>query len=270
MPDPEPSHRHSIFFGAKRLLESLPKVATGLVGLSGFAYFIGWAYARTYFAHFGASWILSELPILTVLGYSWWPVLILLFYAYLGVTDLAEIEGDKPVQDSVRFRLSIASLNYGRWVFIVIVIADVLLGLFGFPRLARYLSLVSILLVFAMATSAVEILVFRLSNPAAKFDLPFVGVTYAIILLGFYLAPILMGRNAALQDRTPTGSSLPVVVLRNDPSAEHFLLFSSGDRFYVFPPEDGTKYPAIEIVSTSEIQTIQRRNLSHPKTTSNP
>jgi len=61
----------SIFEGAKHLLQGLPKVAAGVVGLSGFAYLIGWVYARSYFSVFGAEWLTTEISVLTLMGYSW-------------------------------------------------------------------------------------------------------------------------------------------------------------------------------------------------------
>jgi len=88
----------SIFVGAKRLFQGLPKAASATIGLSGIAYFIGWLYGRSYFSNFGAKWLASEVPLLTMIGYSWWPVIIVIFYAYLGFTDLAEIENEKKLK----------------------------------------------------------------------------------------------------------------------------------------------------------------------------
>ncbi len=188
----------SIFEGAKHLLQGLPKVAAGIVGLSGFAYLIGWVYARSYFSVFGAEWLTTEIPVLTLLGYSWWPVVVVLFFAYLGITDLAEVENKGSVENSHRFKTSLRVFNNGRWVFIVLVITDIVIGMMGYPSLARILSFFTVIIVVAMATSALEILAFRLSKPDLQISLPIVTLTYAIIFFGFYCAPIQMGRNAAL------------------------------------------------------------------------
>jgi hypothetical protein len=116
----------SIFDGTKRLLRGIPQVAAGIVGLSGFAYIIGWVYAQSYFSVFGAKWLITEIPVLTLMSYSWWPVIVVLFFVYLGLTDLAEIESKGSVV--------------------------------GYPTLARILSFINVVIVVAMATSAFEML----------------------------------------------------------------------------------------------------------------
>lgn len=255
----------SIFFGAQRLVGTVPKVVAGLIGLGSFAYIVGWFYARSYFSEFGASWILSDVPVLTVLGYSWLPVIIVLFFGYLGVTDLAETESKAEVKDSKRFRASISVFNHGRWVFVILALANPLVVFFGFLPLASFLSMASVFVTVAMATSAIEILVVRLSRTDLKIDLPIAYLSYAIIAFGFYVAPSQMGRNAALLDKLATSSSLPRVYLRSDEKDEYRLLFSSGERFYVFPSDHDTEFPPIRITSPADIKYIQRRIKSELK-----
>lgn len=249
----------SIFEGAKHLLQGLPKVAAGVVGLSGFAYLIGWVYARSYFSVFGAEWLTTEIPVLTLMGYSWWPVVVVLFFAYLGITDLAEVENKGSVEDSHRFKTTLRVFNYGRWVFIVLIIADIVIGMMGYPSLAVILSFFSVIIVIAMAASAFEILAFRLSKPDLQINLPIVTLTYAIIFFGFYCAPTQMGRNATLQDKDLKTSSLAFVVLRDEPTKEYRLLMAAGERFYIFSTKNESKYPPIQIVTPSQIQLVQKR-----------
>lgn len=259
MDNKEIQSTQTIFDGANRLLHGIPKVAAGIVGLSGFAYIIGWVYAQSYFSVFGAKWLVTEIPVLTLVGYSWWPVIVVLFFAYLGITDLADIESKSGVEDSRRFKTTHGVLNYGRWVYVAVTIADVIIGMIGYPTVARILSFISMVLVVAMATSAVEILAFRLSKPSFEINLPIVYLTYAIIFFGLYLAPTQMGRNAALQDKAPESLSLPFVVLRDDPTKVFKLLMSSGERFYIFPIKYDSAYPPIQIVTSSQIQSVQER-----------
>jgi len=259
MNNKETQSKQSIFDGAKRLLHGIPKVAAGIVGLSGFAYIIGWVYAQSYFSVFGAKWLITEIPILTLMGYSWWPVIVVLFFVYLGITDLAEIESKGSVEDSRRFKMTCGVLNYGRWVFIAIVIADLIIGEIGYPALARILSFISVVIVIAMATSAFEILAFRLSRPSLQVSLSIVYLTYAIISFGLYFAPTQMGRNAALQDKDPETLSLPFVALRDEPTKVFKLLMSSGERFYIFPTKYDSTYPPIQVVMASQIQSIQKK-----------
>lgn len=46
----------------RRIIEQAPKVLAGLLVISGVAYLAGSVYTRSYFAEFGASWILDEVP----------------------------------------------------------------------------------------------------------------------------------------------------------------------------------------------------------------
>jgi hypothetical protein len=255
----EPDLRQSIMFGAKRLLNSLPKLATGIIGLSGFAYIVGWAYAQAYFSTFGASWVQADLPILTLVGYSWWPLVIVLFFAYLGITDLAETERETILENSRRLKATVFVVNYGRWIFIALSIADLLIANLGYPTVARILSIVNVFVIVALATSTIELLVFRLGKPDVKISLHLVSLTYLIIAIGLYFAPTQMGRNAALQDKNYTTTSLPIVMLRDEPTSEYYLLISSGDRFYVFPSRYESKYPPIRMVNGFNIKLIQKR-----------
>ncbi len=250
--------RKPILHGAKRLLHNLPKLATGIVGLSGFAYIIGWAYAQAYFSTFGASWVQSDVPILMLMGYSWWPVVIVLFFAFIGIKDLAETEKETLLEFSPRFKASVFVVNHGRWFFIAISIADPLLANHGYSTAARILSMVNVFIIVALATCTLELLAFRLSNSDLRVNLHLASLTYLIIAIGLYYAPSQMGRNAALKDKNLETSSLPMVKLRDEPKTEYFLLLSSGERLYVFPAKYDSKYPPVKIVNGTNINSIQQ------------
>ena len=252
----------SIIDGAKRMMQGLPRAASGIIGLGCFAYIIGWAYARFYYSEFGASWLINEIPTQTLLGYSWLPVITVLFFAYLGFLDLAETERDGAFETSQRFKLTRFVLNYGRWFFIATIVADVAFGVFGYTTVASFFSHITVFVVVGMATSAIEMIIYRFANPNIKFDLSIVSLTYIILVFGLYIAPAQMGRNTAREDMNSTVSSLSFVTLRDDPHQSFRLLISSGDRFYVFPVKYESKYPPIQIVTASQIQSIQKRNNS--------
>lgn len=247
----------SIFDGAKRLLQGLPKAASAIIGLSGFAYIVGWLYGRSYFTTFGARWLASEVPLLTMVGYSWWPVIVVIFYAYLGVTDLAGIEKENNIEESSRFKMSRGVLNYGRWAIVVLAISDLVVSIRGYPSVAKTLSYVTVFIVVAVATCAFEVLAVRLSKPNLKLNLQLVYLTYAIIFFGLYLAPTQMGKNSALQDKDLKSSTLPLVVLRDEPNSSYRLLMAAGDRFYIFPEKYETNNPPIQIVSATAVKSIQ-------------
>lgn len=253
--------QQSILVGAIHLLNAIPKVASGLVGLSGFAYIIGWVYAQSYFSVFGAKWLITEIPVLTLMGYSWWPVLVLLFFTYLGITELAEIEskGKGNIEDSRRFKLNYKILNYGGLIFAAIGVTDYFIGEIGYPNLARILSFINIVVVIWMATSAFEILAFRLGNSFSQANLSIAYLTYTIIAFGLYFTPTQMGRNSALQDKEQDAFSLPYVSIRDEPTKEFKLLMLSSERFFIFPTKYDSTFPPIQIVVASQVQSIQKK-----------
>jgi hypothetical protein len=59
-----------VLTGIRRFISVLPQVLSIVVGLSIFVYVLGWLSARAYYSEFGATWLLSEIPIISLLGFS--------------------------------------------------------------------------------------------------------------------------------------------------------------------------------------------------------
>src|SRR5437879_3240436 len=140
MADDNSRQDQSILVGAQRLFQEGPKLLTGLAGVSGLAYLVGWIYTKSYFSEFGASWILNDISLATLFSYSWIPVLGLLFFAFLGITDLAELESKASQALSQRLKVSLGIYRYGRWIFLVLVSEDPVLSELGYDTAALILS----------------------------------------------------------------------------------------------------------------------------------
>jgi hypothetical protein len=74
-----------------------------------------------------------------------------------------------------------------------------------------------------------------------------------------------MGHNAAVEDKNSETSSLPFVVLREEPTKLYRLLMSSGEHFYIFPTKYDETYPPIQIVVAPQIQSVQKRTKHETK-----
>jgi hypothetical protein len=81
-----------VLAGIRRFISVLPQVLSIVVGLSILVYVLGWLSARAYYLEFGATWLLSEITIISLLGFSCFSLAAVLFFVYLGVTDLLESE----------------------------------------------------------------------------------------------------------------------------------------------------------------------------------
>jgi len=152
--------------------------------------------------------------------------------------------------------MSLIVLKYGRWAIVALAISDLIVSVRGYPSMAKILSYITVLVVVSVATCAFEVLAVRLSKPTLKINLHLVYLTYAIIFFGLYLAPNQMGKNSALQDKDSETSSLPIVMLREEPKNNYRLLLAAGDRFYIFPEKYDSKNPPIQIVTATAVKSI--------------
>jgi hypothetical protein len=256
MPRNDNHNAESARDGARRIVENAPKVLAGLTGIGGLAYLAGSIYTRSYFSEFGASWILDEVPMAAYFGQSWIPLLLILFFVYLATTNVALIEHQGKLTTSTRFKVSVVVVTYGPWLFVVLLAITALLSTFGYATSVIVLSVISIALLLLLCSSALELLVVRFSKGGRRIDLSRAYLSFAVIAAGLYLVPAQLGMNWARVDQQPT-SALLKVYLRGDDATEYHLLFSVGDRLYVFPTRYEGKYPPIKTVAAADIRFAQ-------------
>jgi hypothetical protein len=257
MPRNDNHNAESARAGARRIIENAPKVLAALFGISSVAYLAGSIYTRSYFSEFGASWILDEVPAATYFSQSWIPLLLILFFGYLATTNLALVEHQGNLTASTRFKVSVAVVNYGLWLFIVLLAITALLSTFGYVTSAIVLSIVSIALLLLLFSSALELLVVRLSKADPHIDLSMAYLSFAVIAAGLYFVPAQLGMNWARVDKQAE-STLLKVYLRDDDVTEYKLLFSVGERLYVFPTRYEGKYPPVETATAVHVRFVQQ------------
>lgn len=252
MPRDDPDKSKSSRAGARRLIEQTPKALAGLAAISGVAYLAGSIYTKAYFSEFGASWILEEVPAAIYFSQSWVPLVLMLYFGYLATTNLAVIGSQDDVTASFQFRLSVALVRYGSWFLLGLLVITPLLSAFGYAMSAIVLSIIGMTAILLLFSSALELIVVRFTTMGRIMDLSMAYVAFAVIAAGLYVVPAQLGLNWARIDKQPT-SSLLTVYLRSDAEKEYRLLFSVGERLYVFPARFEGTYPPVHATAIANV-----------------
>lgn len=252
MPRDDPDRSKSSRAGTRRLIEQTPKALAGLAAVTGVAYLSGSIYTKAYFSEFGALWILEEVPAATYFSQSWVPLLLMLYLGYLTTTNLAVIGDQNDVTASFQFRLSVSFVRYGSWFLLALLGILPLLNTFGYVMSAIVLSIIGVATILLLFSSALELVVVRLNTMGRFIDLSMTYIAFAVIAAGLYVVPMQLGLNWAWLDKQPT-SSLLTVYLRSDPEKEYRLLFSVGERLYVFPAKFEGAYPLVQAAPIANV-----------------
>ena len=221
--------------------------------MSGVAYLAGSFYTKAYFSEFGASWILEEVPAATYFSQSWVPLLLMLYFGYLATTNLAAIGSQDDVTASFQFKLSMALVRYGSWFLLALLVMAPFLSTFGYVLSAIVLSTIGVAAIMLLFSSAIELVVVRFNTTMGQLiDLSMTYIAFAVIAAGLYVVPAQLGLNWARVDKQPT-SSLLAVYLHSDPGKEYRLLFSVGERLYVFPAKFEGTYPPVYATAIANV-----------------
>ncbi|HWV47417.1 MAG TPA: hypothetical protein VN039_15575 [Nitrospira sp.] len=248
----DPDRSKSSRAGTRRLIEQTPKALAGLAAMSGVAYLAGSIYTKAYFSEFGASWILEEVPAATYFSQSWVPLLLMLYFGYLATTNLAMIGSQDDVTAGFQFRFSVALVRYGSWFLLALLAMTPLLSAFGYVVSAIVLSIIGVAAILLLFSSTLELVVARFNTMGRLIDLSMVYVAFAVIAAGLYVVPAQLGLNWARIDKRPT-SSLLTVYLHSDAEKEYRLLFSVGERLYVFPARFEGAYPTVQATAIANV-----------------
>jgi hypothetical protein len=252
MPPDDRDNRKSSRAGARRLIEQTPKALAGLAAVSTVAYLAGSIYTKAYFSEFGASWILEEVPAATYFSQSWVPLVLMLYFGYLATTNLAVIGSQDDVTVNFKFKLSMALVQYGSWFLLVLLAMIPLLTSFGYVTSAIVLSIIGVAAILLLFSSALELVVVRFTAKGRLLDPSMAYIAFAVIAAGLYVVPAQLGINWARVDKQPT-SSLLTVYLRSDADTEYRLLFSVGERMYVFPSKFTGSYPPVQATAIANV-----------------
>ncbi|MDH5667208.1 MAG: hypothetical protein OEY86_04265 [Nitrospira sp.] len=261
MPTQRPPHSKSPLPGAQRHAEHVPKALAGLAALTAAAYFEGMLYVRAYFAQFGAVWILDEVPMAIFFERSMTPLLLTVFLAFLAIMGLFDIETAEQALTSTRFKIAVAVTTYGPWTALALGIVDIILGELGLLTTAIVLSAVLLAMFLLLLASLFTLTLVSIRNANIRLNRTVLLLSVSIVVLCSYWVPTQIGSNYGKRDMHPALSTLPSLNLRGH-SIEYKLLFSLGERLYVFPANYGGDAPPIETTSSSQVEFIRQGKIS--------
>ena len=245
MPRDAPDKNDASRAGARRLIEQTPKALAGLAAVSGVAYLAGSMYTKAYFSEFGASWILEEVPAATYFSQSWVPLLLMLYFGYLIMTNFGVFESQRDVTTRVSFKLSVLLVRYGAWFLLMLLVITLLLSTFKYVAGTIALSIIGLVAILLLFSSAFELVFVRFTTKGWLIDPAMTYVTFAVVAAALYVVPVQLGLNWARIDKQPS-SSLLTVYLHSDADKEYRLLFSVGERLYIFPAQFEGDHPPVQ------------------------
>jgi len=232
-----------------RFFKILPSMISILIGFSTFAYIIGWIHAKSYYNGFNASWIVSELSNFEILTFSWLSLSQLIFFIYLGITDL--------MVNKNRYKTTFFILNYGPYLIIVLYATDLLLD---YTQLTTLKNIVGgfLHILFTLFTAAsFELLLINLQNKDFKWELMNIYIIYGIVVFGFYFLPTKIGSDESWRDKDINKSKLSKICIYEDDRNNLRLLKSSGELFYIVALDSNKAMPKIKVVDYKQIKTIE-------------
>jgi len=238
--------------GARRLIEQAPIAFAGLAVTTGLAYLAGSFYTRAYFAEFGASWILEEVPAAIYFSQSWIPLLLILFFVYLATTNLGLIDSPNQLTANTKFKISVVVVQYGSGLFSLLLVVILLLSYAGATFAAIVLSVISVVVLLWLLASALELWVVRLITEDLQMDLTMASIACVLVAVGLYVVPAQLGMNRARADKQAPASLL-TVYLHGNTEKEYKLLFAADERLYVFPAQYEGNYPSVEGTTAANV-----------------
>lgn len=225
-------------------IDLLSKFAGCLAVVSAIAYVLGWQIASSYYAEFGATWLVSDLRTSELLGYigpmavglTFW-----IFYFLQGVTERGYTPRGIEMAGAIGVCLACAGDLTNSLAF------DYKYGwLEGLSQLALTFGLAAWLVGLWQRT--------LLSNGWSGKHWSLVTSIGMIIIV---LLPNYLGRARALVDRDPLRSSLPNVTIQGATNENWKLLRSSGTDFVVFRKIPDQQFPEIRVVASSLVTRLQ-------------
>lgn len=252
-----------------RALITISKIASALLGLTFFAYLIGWNFMSAYLDEFGAEWLITETPPLVLLKHTQWIIYVVSPFVVISMVRLSSTSMEGIFGKKWRTRI----LSYGPMVPLTLFGIKAMLKkwfpetLFQLPMpLLPFLESGTILILFI---AVFEEFVIQLRSRRHQLEIrsvsekrQFAVVMFAIVMVmwGFGSIPGSFGRSQAKTDKDPSRSTLPVIKIKNGNDAnlaELRLLLIANDRFFSISL-DGEHYP-VAVLTPAGIVSIEKQ-----------
>ena len=232
-----------------RFVRVLPKLASGTLGLAVVAYLIGWIRAESYYSAFGAGWITKELTSTELLGFSAWPLVLLVISFVVTMTDIATRLVGKSLRKAEYFSLG----------FVLVGLSAALgCSWFGNRQIAAKIAWLSMYYSSCLLMLTFGKIVLGLHSNRFEWQSSFVW----ILLWGsiFYGANCrVLGIIEGNRDNDPAYSELPVVTLGDSKVGDWRLLLSSDQTMYVADIADKTNSPTVRVLGADRVMAVKRR-----------
>lgn len=233
-----------------RIAALLPQLGAAIIGLTTFAYLVGWRREQAYYYQFGAVWIADHLAAGQLLASS---------ALYLFVSSGAAFSA---IALSAREGWSARRLQ--RLASITVAIAALLaaasyLGDGRLPSDVRYGVAFGAAAAWAIASGfALGQLVLLLRESRLSWRLQHVGLLYAAVIFGLWYPPTLLGRALGSFDTDPARSTLPRVRRAAADGDDWRLLAVVEGRIVLAGLHHSGPYPLIRVVQNADTLVFER------------
>ena len=204
------------------IFKSLTKIGAWLLSLAGFAYLIGWFQASAYFRYLGASWILNDMSTLSIISYSWIPLLVFVFFLYLGLWDISQARTRKVKADKTILKYSIS-------IMILLIVINFIFQNLELVEIYRISTIFLIVFYFFYAIICMHVLITELQEQTFKWNTFINALIYGIVIFGLYQAPTKIGEFNAQEDIDLKLSKLPQVIMKTHLKEDIRLLYNIED-----------------------------------------
>lgn len=251
MSDPAPAttqHRGQAALSALHsTIVQLGPIASGLVGLAGFGYLIGWIRASSYFDQFGAKWMLVQLGPGEILQFSMLPLTVFLGVLLFLLLYLADETFTPKSVDS-----------FGEWA---VVIAALALVIQVTPVASRYpdaslaFAQLSNLFWFVAAAARLSVVFYRLPDRGYQWTPPALSFAVYLLFIGLYQGPSFLGAAEGKVASDPSRSDLPFVFVKHEEEPRR-LIWTSGDLAYLAILQEEHRHARVEPVPFANIRYV--------------
>lgn len=250
---PEKYETNLIFGAIKSIFKNLMRITTGLIGLFGLAYMVGWATSKGYYSSFGAEWLAYSQSIFQTAGMSLFPLGILFIFVGIKLSDIF----DKPeiLENDFFWKFALP-------IFFIFPVMSFFINKYSSIEIVEIFSKVKnifwVLFYGLCILETIQDLIYFTISKSRNIGRIWVFSIYVFGSIGLYFYPYYFGKSLANYDVHPDKSKLPIIKVKEDRDGLQLrLLFKSNSHVYTAEfKKDGPPYN-IKIIPIDQIDYIE-------------
>lgn len=203
--------------------------ASGLIGLFGIICLVGWSASNGYFSKFGAVWLTNSQSISQIVGFSSFPMGILILFLFVKVTDIYDKPDilKEPFFLKYRFRIFLFLAFYSMSIYLINKYIE-LHSVFEFIGAMLWVGF----FLFTIVETFTELIFGNISKSRNISEMGIRSI-YVFGVLGLFIFPYLIGAMQADFKVNPDKTSLPIVKIKGDTEGPPLrFLFKSESHVY--------------------------------------